>query len=255
VNHQLAILYEDSDCLAIVKPAGQLTQGTWAPAGETTLEETVRRHLSPAAPAAVYLGIVHRLDRPTSGILIWAKTPKAARRLSHQFERRRVVKEYWAIVELGRPESIRHEQTVALGTPADSNPLETWSDWLTRTSETGLAQVVAAGTPGARQAVTRARLCAAPRLSPGCAWLRLWPQTGRTHQLRAQASARGMPIVGDVAYGSTFPFGVPHGIALHARAIEVRHPILQSPMTLVAPLQPEWISLGMEDTPTRVARG
>ena len=99
MNQSLAILYEDPHCLAVVKPPGQFTQGSWAPPGEITLETAVRQYLNPDDPDSVYLGIVHRLDRPTSGVLIWAKTPKAARRLSSQFERRRVVKEYWAIVE------------------------------------------------------------------------------------------------------------------------------------------------------------
>ena len=95
------ILHEDAHCLAVVKPPGQFTQGEWAPPDEITLETAVRRHLDPADPGAVYLGIVHRLDRPTSGLLIWAKTPKAARRLASQFELRKVFKEYWAVVESG----------------------------------------------------------------------------------------------------------------------------------------------------------
>ena len=76
--------------------------------------------------------------------------------------------------------------------------------------------------------------------SGGVLWLRLWPETGRTHQLRAQAAARGMPILGDSEYGSISPFGAPHTIALHARSLEVRHPILQTPLTLVAPLPRAW---------------
>jgi 23S rRNA pseudouridine1911/1915/1917 synthase len=257
----LAILYEDSDCLAVAKPAGQFTQGTWAPPGETTLEEAVRRYLDAGDPASVYLGMVHRLDRPTSGVLLWAKTPKAARRLSAQFERRRVVKEYWAIVELGpsqsqsQPGRAEDDDTVrSLGEPGAcsglewaSPPLATWCDWLTRPSETGLARVVAPETPGARPAVTRVRRQPAPALPPGQAWLRLWPQTGRTHQLRAQAAARGLPILGDAAYGSTASFGTEHAIALHARSLEVRHPIRQTPMTLVAPLPDAWRGLGVED--------
>ncbi len=103
LNPSLVILYEDSDCLAVAKPAGQFTQGNWAPPGETTLETAIRRHLNPADPESVYLGTVHRLDRPTSGVLLWAKTAKAARRLSSQFEKRQVVKEYWAIVAPGLP--------------------------------------------------------------------------------------------------------------------------------------------------------
>ena len=86
----LRILLEDEHCLAVFKPAGQLTQGTWAPPGETTLEQDVRRHLNPGAPETAYVGIVHRLDRPVSGVLLWAKTPKAARRLAGQFEKRQV---------------------------------------------------------------------------------------------------------------------------------------------------------------------
>ena len=89
-------MFEDDHCLAVAKPPGQFTQGTWAPAGEITLETAVRQYLHPADPRSVYLGIVHRLDRPTSGLLLWAKTMKAARRLSAQFERRAVIKEYWA---------------------------------------------------------------------------------------------------------------------------------------------------------------
>jgi 23S rRNA pseudouridine1911/1915/1917 synthase len=170
--------------------------------------------------------------------LLWAKTPKAARRLSTQFERRRVVKEYWAIVEVGSSASSRAEE--------ESPPLETWCDWLTRPGATGLARVVAPETPGARPAVTRVRREPAPALPPGCAWLRLWPQSGRTHQLRAQSAARGMPILGDVDYGSTSGFGAEHAIALHARSLEVRQPILQTPLTLVAPLPDAWRAFGVE---------
>lgn len=237
----LEILHEDADCLAVVKPAGQFTLGTWAPPGEMTLEETIRRYLGPDDPGAVYLGIVHRLDRPTSGVLIWAKTPRAARRLSKQFEGRRVVKEYWALVDSGPSDGMGSS-----GSEAASGVEETWSDWLTRPARTGLARVALPGTPGARAAVTRVRREAAARLPAGAAWLRLWPETGRTHQLRAQAAARGRPILGDFEYGSKAPFGPPHTIALHARSLEIRHPTLQTPMTLVAPLPAEWRRLGFD---------
>ena len=207
---------------------GSSRRARWAPPGEVTLETAIRRHLDADDPDSVYLGIVHRLDRPTSGVLLWAKTPKAARRLSSQFEKRRVVKEYWAIVELGRRGEARNPRSART---ADAHE-ETWCDWLTRPSQTGLVRVVAPETPGSRQAMTLVRHTARPELPAGCAWLRLWPQTGRTHQLRAQAAARGMPIVGDVEYGSATAFGAPHTIALHARSLQVRHPILQTPMTL-----------------------
>ena len=215
----------------MVKPAGQFTQGKWAPPGEMTLEEAIRRYLGPDDPGAVYLGIVHRLDRPTSGVLIWAKTPRAARRLSAQFERRRVVKEYWALVDTG-PDRV-------------SGGDETWCDWLTRPGRTGLVRPAPPETPGARPAVTRMRREAAGKVPAGTDWLRLWPETGRTHQLRAQSRRAGSPIVGDTEYGSKTPFG-PHAIALHARSLEIRHPTLQTPMTLVAPIPPAWGRFGFD---------
>ena len=98
MSHELDVLFEDEHCLAVSKPAGQFTQGSWAPPGECTLEQAVRHHLDPSNPSSVYVGIVHRLDRPVSGVLIWAKNPRAARRLATQFERRQAAKEYWAIV-------------------------------------------------------------------------------------------------------------------------------------------------------------
>src|SRR4051812_47677741 len=97
MDEPLTILFEDAHCLATVKPGGELTQGTSA--GGPTLEARVRRYLNPRDPASVYLGTVHRLDRPVSGVILWAKTLKAARRLAGQFAARQARKEYWAIVE------------------------------------------------------------------------------------------------------------------------------------------------------------
>jgi 23S rRNA pseudouridine1911/1915/1917 synthase len=245
VNPSLAILYEDDDCLAVSKRAGQFPLGTWAPPGETTLEQSVRLHLSPLAPDSSFVGIVHRIDRPTSGVLIWAKTPKAARRLSAQFQKRQVVKEYWAIVEDRHGTSGSHQVPEHTGAPAPAEDPEIWSDWLTRPGDTGIARVAPAGTPGARHAVTQVLRSAASTLPPGLAWLRMWPLTGRTHQLRAQTAARQMPILGDSAYGSVVPFDEPDAIALHARCLELRHPIRQTGMTLVAPAPPGWRAYGL----------
>lgn len=235
----LNVLLEDEHCLAILKPAGQPTQGTWAPPGETTLERDVRRHLNPDAPESAYLGIVHRLDRPVSGVLLWAKTPKAARRLSRQFETRRVVKEYWAIVEADADEPESADEPRALPPPGD-----VWIDWLMRrTGESGLIELVAPGTAGAREAVTRVNVDVAAGLPAGLRWLRLWPETGRTHQLRVQAAARGLPILGDAAYGSRREFAP--GIALLARALRASHPITGEPLVLVAPPPRSWAERGI----------
>jgi 23S rRNA pseudouridine1911/1915/1917 synthase len=202
------------------KPAGVSTQAP--PIAGATLESAVRAHLRPDDPVAAYVGTVHRLDRPVSGVVLWAKTPKAARRLSKQFAARRTVKEYAAIVE-GRP----------------SADVGTWEDWL-YFDDTGLGrvQVVAPGTPRARMARTRFLVDRAAPVSEGLAWLRLWPETGRTHQLRIQSASRGMPIVGDRHYGSSHAF--PEGIALHARSLTVQHPALDRPMVFEAPLPEAW---------------
>ncbi|WP_337173699.1 RluA family pseudouridine synthase [Paludisphaera sp.] len=233
------ILLEDEHCLALLKPAGQLVQGNWAPPGETTLEQDARRHLHPASPDDAYLGIVHRLDRPVSGILVWAKTPKAARRLSRQFEHRAAIKEYWAVVEAGPDPAPRAD---GAGLPA---PVDAWEDWLTpRTDAEGLVRVVAEGTPGARRARTRVVVDDSATLPDGLRWLRLWPETGRTHQLRVQAAARGTPILGDAHYGATRPFAP--GIALHARSLQLRHPATSAPLILVAPTPASWAAWGLE---------
>jgi 23S rRNA pseudouridine1911/1915/1917 synthase len=245
VNEQLAIVFEDDHCLAVAKPPGQFTQGTWAPAGEVTLETAVRAYLDPADPRSAYLGIIHRLDRPCSGVLLWAKTLKAARRLSAQFERRTVIKEYWAIVELpagAAGSAVDAGSNRDAGAPAEA---AVWSDWLTRPNESGVVCAVAPASAGAREAVTRWQRAAAPALPPGCAWLRLWPETGRTHQLRIQSARRGMPIVGDSAYGSTLNFPSPHGIALHARSLRFRHPMTGIDLSLEAPVPSSWTAAGI----------
>jgi 23S rRNA pseudouridine1911/1915/1917 synthase len=224
----LAVLFEDPHCLVVAKPAGTLTQGR--PAGEPTLEAAVRRYLRPENPSSVYLGTVHRLDRPVSGVVVWAKTPKAARRLADQFARREARKEYWAIVDRGASEL---------------DDEGTWDDWLSDTiGARGMVDVVSAEAPGARRALTRFRKGEGARLPTGTAWLRLWPETGRTHQLRAQSARRGLSIVGDAAYGSVRPFRP--GIALHARALEVRHPISRRVLTWTAPLPTSWSEQGFE---------
>lgn len=236
----LHVLFEDEHCLAVLKPAGQLIQGTWAPPGETTLEQDVRRRLNPLDPDSAYLGIVHRLDRPVSGVILWTKTPKAARRLARQFETRRVVKEYWAIVETDAEEGGPSPGP----SPTLPPPGDVWIDWLTRrTGEAGVIESVAPESPGAREAVTRVNVDFAVRLPAGARWLRLWPETGRTHQLRVQASVRGSPILGDAVYGSKREFAP--GIALHARALRVGHPITGEPLVLSAPPPRSWEERGI----------
>ncbi len=217
----LVILYEDAHCLAVSKPSGISTQAP--PIAGPTLETAVRAYLYPGEETGGFVGTVHRLDRPVSGVVLWAKNSKAARRFSKQFERRQVRKEYWALVGGESP-------------PEGSGE---WEDWLYR-EETGLGrvQVCAPGTPRAQRALTRWRAERVAGLEPGIGWFRLEPETGRMHQLRVQSASRGWPILGDAAYGAASAF--PEGIALHARRLTIRHPVLERPLTFVAPLPEGW---------------
>jgi 23S rRNA pseudouridine1911/1915/1917 synthase len=219
----LVILWDDPHLLAVVKPAGLLTQGLVG--GEPTLEDAVRRHLRPEDPRSIYLGTVHRLDRPVSGVVVWAKTPKAARRLSDQFAARDTEKRYWAVVE-GRLDAEAR-----------------WDDALGPVDESGVSHVVPEGSTGARRAITLARPMPGAKVPEGLSALVLEPETGRTHQLRAQTSARGIAVVGDTQYGALRPF--PVGIALHARSLAFVHPISKRRVTLVAPVPVCWRDAGL----------
>ena len=226
MTQPLAILFEDNHCIAVAKPAPLLTQGV--PPGNPTLEAQVKDYLREKyhKPGNVYLGIPHRLDRPVSGVVVFARNTKAARRLAEQFQQRQVRKVYWAGVE-GEVQP----------------PSGEWEDWLLKVSEEARAERVTPETPGARQARLRYR-----RLDAGDGWslLEIEPETGRMHQIRVQAAVRGWPVCGDVLYGSRRPFGPPaelpreRVIALHARSLTFLHPIRYEPVTVVAPLPPAW---------------
>ncbi|MCS6975901.1 MAG: RluA family pseudouridine synthase [Gemmatales bacterium] len=242
---ELHILYEDNHCLAVVKPPGLLTQGV--PAGIPTLEGMVKEYIKHRyhKPGNVYLGIPHRLDRPVSGVVLFARNSKAASRLAEQFQNRKVRKLYWAVVE-GSVEPDQGE----------------WHDWLLKVPEEARAVCVAAEAPGAKEALLRYRklreisapgpaavsdVAAKNRSAPmSLSLLEIEPVTGRMHQIRVQAARRGWPVVGDALYGATLPFGplaeLPRDriIALHARSLTFLHPIRYEPITLTAPLPTVW---------------
>jgi 23S rRNA pseudouridine1911/1915/1917 synthase len=214
----LKILYEDNHCLAIAKSAGTVSahfQGR-----EETLDRHVKHYLKEKhqKPGNVYLGVVHRLDRPVSGVLLFAKTSKAAARLAAQFREGTVEKIYWAIVG-GK-----------LGTA--TGKLE---DWLLKGAVTGRVEIVEPSTRNARQAALHFQRRGE---SGGLTWLEVSPQTGRRHQLRAQLAHHGHPIFGDTRYGATSTFG--NAIALHARQLTFLHPIRREPITLTADLPRLW---------------
>ncbi len=220
MSASLSVLWEDHHGLAVNKPAGRLTQGL---AGVDSLETLVRLYLSPDDPASVYVGTVHRLDRPVSGVILWAKNPKAARRWAEQFARRETRKEYWAIVP-----SVEG-RAIAPGI---------WDDHLASPDAQGRARIVGPDDPRAVKAVTRFEVGQGRAVRDGFTWLILRPETGRTHQLRAQCAHHLGAIVGDSTYGSDRTFA--EGIALHARSLTVEHPITREPIQIEAPLPGPW---------------
>lgn len=236
------VLRESGPCLAVLKPAGLATQ---APAQFDSLERRLRAWLAQrqSSPAeAVYLGVPHRLDRPVSGVMLFATRRRAAFKLSRQFERRQVRKIYWACVE-GRvlPES------------------GTWTDSMCKVYGHPRAEIVPADHPEGRLAVLHYRTLGsvvpqtmADTPSAGAAtWLEIELETGRTHQIRVQAAARGHAVLGDAFYGGTVPFGHQYAderlraIALHGRSITFTDPTTHDLVTVEAPLPANWSSLGL----------
>jgi 23S rRNA pseudouridine1911/1915/1917 synthase len=226
------ILLEDDALLAVVKPAGIATQ---APPGIESLESRIKAYLAATADAGdqrVYLGIPHRLDRPVSGSMVFAKTRRAARYLARQFEKRRVRKLYWACVQ-GTVE------------PAAG----TWTDHLCKIHGQPKAMVVDSAHPDGRHAILHYRTIGSHR--HGC-WLEIELETGRTHQVRVQAASRGFPILGDTYYNCQTPFGPQcedvrqRQIALHARSLAIRHPISHEEQILIAEPNESWNDIARE---------
>jgi 23S rRNA pseudouridine1911/1915/1917 synthase len=214
----LDILYEDNHCLAIAKPSG--VSSAHFQGRDQTLDRAVKQYLKTKhqKPGNVFLGVVHRLDKPVSGVLLFARTSKAAARLSEQFREGTIEKTYWAVVEGG------------VATSAGS--LE---DWLLRDREEKRVEVVEPRTPKAKQSLLHFHKRGEHK---GLTWLEVRPQTGRTHQLRVQLAHHGHPILGDARYGSIHTFD--EGIALHARSLTFLHPIRYEPITLTAELPTIW---------------
>jgi 23S rRNA pseudouridine1911/1915/1917 synthase len=219
----LDVLYEDNHCLALNKPAGLLTQGDST--GAPSLIEAARADLKDRyhKPGNVFVGLVHRLDQPTSGVILFARTSKAAGRLSAQFRAGTVEKVYWAIVEGVCPE--------------DSGE---WTDRLWKDERRNVVQVVPAGTPEAREAKVAFRVLERQETTTT---LELRPRTGRSHQLRVQLASRGMPILGDRKYGAARRVlaldGQPR-VALHARQLSFTHPTRPEVIEVVAPVPADW---------------
>ncbi len=225
------ILYEDNHCLAMNKPAPLLTQS--AAAAIPSLESLARAYLKTQYHKLghVYLGTPHRLDRPVSGVVLFARSTKAAQRLADQFRNHQVTKLYWALVE-------------GEVTPDEGE----WEDWLLKIAEEARTEIATADTPGAKRASLRYRVL---ERQVGQTLLEIEPKTGRSHQIRVQAASRGWPVCGDVLYGAKTFFGpqaaLPRDrvIALHARSLTFLQPIRYETVTVTAPLPEYWPSVSL----------
>ncbi len=202
--------------IAVNKPAGVLVQGNIS--GETTLMDVTRDYIRKkhGKPGRVFLGLLHRLDRPVAGVVLFAKTSKGASRVSEELRSRKVIKIYWALVH-GK---VHPEQG-------------TLRSYLKKVE--GRVQITDEGDPDARQAVLIYRTIL---VKEDKSFLEINLQTGRKHQIRAQLAALGFPIEGDVKYGAPYPLSG-KTIRLLAKSLTVKHPTRDEKITIEAP-DPGW---------------
>ena len=221
----MEVIYEDNHLIAVNKNWHELVQGDKT--GDTSLADLLKTWLKEkyAKPGNVFVGVTHRLDRPVTGVVVFAKTSKALARMNELFRTGEIKKTYWAIVR-NRPPEVEQELT----------------HWLVRNEKQNKSYVC---TPSqkrdARKAVLHYRLLAQ---SENYYLLEIDLQTGRHHQIRCQLAAIGCPIRGDLKYGAgrSNPDG---GISLHARRVSFVHPVSKRPINIVAPVpdEPLWKAL------------
>lgn len=209
------ILYEDNHLLVVNKHCGDLVQPD--PSGESALEDQIKAYIKhrDAKPGEVFLGVVHRIDRPVSGAVLFAKTSKALARLNEMIRTGAIRKTYWAVTErTPEPETgdLRH--------------------WLVRDGRTNRSHVYDTPKPEAKESRLRYETLAR---STRYTLVGVELLTGRHHQIRAQLAKIGCPIKGDLKYGAkrSNPGG---GIALHSRAVEFEHPVRHEAVSVAAPV-------------------
>lgn len=212
----MTVLHEDNHLIIVNKRAGEIVQGDKT--GDTPLSDIVKAWIKEKyqKPGNVYLGVVHRLDRPVSGVVLFAKTSKALPRLNAMFaEHNKVQKTYWAIVQ-NRPQKAEG----------------TLTHWLTRHEKTNTARAYDKEVPNSKKAVLDYKLIAS---SERYHLLEVHLHTGRHHQIRCQLAKIGCPIKGDLKYGS--PRSNPDGsISLHARKLTFEHPVSHEQISITAPV-------------------
>lgn len=220
----LDVLYEDNHCLVLNKPARLLTVADET--GDDNLLDQAKAYLKDkyAKPGDVYLGVVQRLDRPVSGVVLFARTSKAAARLNEQFRTHSLQKLYWALIPgpLLQPAGELH-------------------DWLLKDERTNTVSVVPPRTPGAKECRLSYRTLSATKIHT---LLEIALQTGRSHQIRVQLASRGRPILGDVKYGSQVH--CEGQILLHSRQLTFAHPTRKDSITVSAPVPDLWHQWGVK---------
>lgn len=229
----MQVLYEDNHIIAVSKTCHEIVQGDKT--GDTPLSEMVKAYIKEKyqKPGEVFLGVTHRLDRPTTGVVLFARTSKALTRLNAMFQSHELIrKTYWAIVEKAENGKVKGENDEAIR-------LE---NYLWRNEKQNKSFVVKAGTKDAKRAVLSYRAIAQ---SDRYTLLEINLETGRHHQIRCQLSAIGLPIKGDLKYGAkrSNPDG---GISLHARKIEFVHPVSKLPISITAPVPEDTLWKALE---------
>ena len=217
----MQVLYEDNHIIAVSKTCHEIVQGDKT--GDTPLSDTVKAYIKEKynKPGEVFLGVTHRLDRPTTGVVLFARTSKALTRLNAMFQsHEQIRKTYWAIVSMANGNRIMDKGEVRL------------ENYLWRNEKQNKSFVVKPGTKDAKRAVLTYQVIST---SEHYMLLEINLETGRHHQIRCQLAAIGLPIKGDLKYGAkrSNPDG---GISLHARKIEFIHPVSKQPICITAPV-------------------
>ena len=223
--YTMQVLYEDNHIIIVYKEAGEIVQGDKS--GDEPLSETVRRWIKEKyqKPGNVFLGIVHRLDRPVSGLVIFAKTSKALARLNNMFRNGEVHKTYWAIV-----------------THPPFEPEATLTDWLVRNERQNKSYVYNHQVPTSKKSILHYKII---NRSDRYTLLEINLMTGRHHQIRCQLSNMDCPIKGDLKYGA--PRSNPDGsISLLSHRVEFVHPVSKENICIESPLPDDtlWHAIG-----------
>jgi 23S rRNA pseudouridine1911/1915/1917 synthase len=209
------ILFEDNHLIAVNKRAGDIVQID--DTGDEPLDEQVKKYIAAKynKPNGAFLGVVHRLDRPVSGVILFAKTSKALERINLMFKSREMKKTYWAVVR-NRPQ------------PTEGNLVH----WLVKNSQKNVTKAHDKEVAGSQRAELNYKLIGELN---GYFLIEVDPITGRPHQIRVQLSTLNCPIVGDNKYG--YPRGsLRKSICLHARKLQFIHPVKKEPVSIFAPL-------------------